>query len=177
MPLMRKVAGALLATVAGLIALLSFKSHTPAAASALTSVGNTGGGSALSGAGAPTSAPAAPSTGTSPSAGTGAGTTKSPSSGSGAIIGTFTGSSVDTPYGPVQVSATLSGGKLTDVNVLQVPDNGRYEDQIVTDAVPMLKSEALSAQSANIDIVSGATFTSQGYAQSLQSALNQAGLK
>jgi uncharacterized protein with FMN-binding domain len=91
--------------------------------------------------------------------------------------GTFTGSTVDTPYGPVQVSAVLSGGKLTGVNVLQVPDSGRYEDQIVADALPMLKSEALSAQSANIDIVSGATFTSQGYAQSLQSALNQAGLK
>jgi uncharacterized protein with FMN-binding domain len=91
--------------------------------------------------------------------------------------GTFTGSTVDTPYGPVQVSAVLSSGKLTGVNVLQVPDSGRYEDQIVADALPMLKSEALSAQSANIDIVSGATFTSQGYAQSLQSALNQAGLK
>jgi uncharacterized protein with FMN-binding domain len=169
---MRKVAGALLATLAGLIALLSFKSHTPAATSALGAVGNAGAGSALGGASATPSTGS--SSGTAPS--TAPSTTKSASA-SGVKNGTFTGSSVDTPYGPVQVSAVISGGKLTGVNVLQVPDTGRYEDQIVADALPMLKSEALSAQSANIDIVSGATFTSQGYAQSLQSALNQAGLK
>jgi uncharacterized protein with FMN-binding domain len=172
---MRKVAVALLATVAGLIALLSFKSHTPAAASALTGAGNAGNGSALSGAGAPSTG-STPTAGASTSPSSGAATGGSSSSG-GVKNGTFTGSTVDTMYGPVQVSATVSGGKLTAVTVLQVPDSGRYEDQIVTDALPMLKSEALSAQSANINIVSGATFTSQGYAQSLQSALNQAGLK
>jgi uncharacterized protein with FMN-binding domain len=74
------------------------------------------------------------------------------------------------------VQAVVADGKLTNVNVLQVPDNGGYEDQIVAIALPQLKSEALSAQSANIDIVSGATYTSQGYAQSLQAALDQAGL-
>jgi|SRR5579883_387125 uncharacterized protein with FMN-binding domain len=176
---MRKVAGALLATLAGLIALLSFKSHTPAATSALGAVGNAGAGSALGGASATPStgsAGAAPGGGSGTAPSTAPSTTK-PATGSGVKNGTFTGSSVDTPYGPVQVSAVISGGKLTGVNVLQVPDTGRYEDQIVADALPMLKSEALSAQSANIDIVSGATFTSQGYAQSLQSALNQAGLK
>ncbi len=62
------------------------------------------------------------------------------------------------------------------MNVLQVPDNGNYEDQIVSIALPELKSEALSAQSGNIDSISGATFTSEGYAQSLQAALDQAGL-
>jgi len=61
------------------------------------------------------------------------------------------------------------------VTVLQVPDRGGYEDQIVQIVVPELKSEALSAQSARIDVISGATYTSQGYAQSLQSALDQAG--
>jgi uncharacterized protein with FMN-binding domain len=76
----------------------------------------------------------------------------------------------------VQVQAVVADGKLTNVNVLQVPDNGGYEDQIVSIALPELKSEALSAQSANIDVVSGATYTSEGYAQSLQAALDQAGL-
>jgi uncharacterized protein with FMN-binding domain len=179
---MRKVAGALLATVAGLIALLSFKSHTPAATSALTAA--EGGGGAGSGAQAgPT-----PGSGTGPGSGSGSGSGSSspgastPAAPSGAgggsgKSGTYTGSAADTMYGPVQVRITVSGGKLTAVDVLQVPDNGRYEAQIVADALPILRSEALSAQSANIDIVSGATFTSQGYAQSLQSALNQAGIK
>jgi uncharacterized protein with FMN-binding domain len=76
----------------------------------------------------------------------------------------------------VQVQAVISGGKLTNVIVLQVPDRGGYEDQIVQVAIPELKSEALSKQSANIDVISGATYTSQGYAASLQSALDQAGL-
>lgn len=180
---MRKVAGALLATAAGLIALLSFKSHTPAAAGALTAAGGSG-TSALTGAGSsPTPAPdtgsgsgsgsSAPaqggaSSGTAGGSGTGAGSGRN---------GTYTGSAADTMYGPVQVRITVSGGKLTRVDVLQVPDEGRYESEIVADALPILQSEALSAQSANIDIVSGATFTSQGYAQSLQSALNQAGIK
>jgi len=83
---------------------------------------------------------------------------------------------VETRYGPVKVQAVVSSGKLTNVNVLEVPDNGNYEDQIVSIALPELKSEALSAQSGNIDIVSGATFTSEGYAQSLQAALDKAGL-
>lgn len=185
---MRKVAGALLATAAGLIALLSFKSHAPAAASALTAAGGGSGTSALSGTGsspapdtgsgsgsgssAPAQGGASPSTAPTGGSGGGSGT----SSGSGKN-GTYTGSAADTMYGPVQVRATVSGGKLTRVDVLQVPDNGRYEAEIVADALPILQSEALSAQSADIDIVSGATFTSQGYAQSLQSALNQAGIK
>lgn len=169
---MRKVLLALALTAVGLGLLLSFKSRPATSTSAL-------GGSALSGSGT-TSAGTAPSSGTaqsttpssSPTSSAGA-TTKS---GSGAKNGTFTGTAESTDYGPVQVEATVSGGKLTNVTVLQVPDRGGYEDQIVQIALPQLKSEALSAQSANIDTVSGATFTSQGYAESLQSALDQAGL-
>jgi uncharacterized protein with FMN-binding domain len=149
-----KVLAALIATAAGLAALLSFRSHGPAAAT-LTAVGGA------------TPAPAASSPRASATAATGAGRGKN---------GSYTGSAADTPFGPVQVSATVSGGKLTDVTVLQVPDNGRYEEQIVAQALPILRSEALSNQNAHIDVVSGATYTSQGYAQSLQSALDQAGL-
>ncbi|HEY3867826.1 MAG TPA: FMN-binding protein, partial [Actinocrinis sp.] len=90
--------------------------------------------------------------------------------------GSFTGTAADTIFGPVQVRATVAGGKLTAVTVLQVPDRGGYEQNIVATDVPQLTSEALSAQSAHIESVSGATYTSQGYMQSLQSALDQAGL-
>jgi uncharacterized protein with FMN-binding domain len=179
---MRKVAGALLATAAGLIALLSFKSHTPAAASALTAAGSSG-TSALSGAGSSPTPDTGSGSGSSAPAQSGASPSTTPSGGASGTgsgsgkNGSYTGSAADTMYGPVQVRITVSGGKLTKVDVLQVPDNGRYESEIVADALPILQSEALSAQSANINIVSGATFTSQGYAQSLQSALDQAGIK
>jgi uncharacterized protein with FMN-binding domain len=148
---MRKVVLALALTAVGLALLLSFKSRSGGSVSTVT----------------PSTKPSASSSAHSPS---------SSSSTSKSASGTFTGTSIDTRYGPVQVQAVLSDGKLTNVNVLQVPDNGGYEDQIVSIALPELKSEALSDQSANIDVVSGATFTSQGYAQSLQSALDQAGL-
>ena len=73
----------------------------------------------------------------------------------------------------IQVQATLVSGKLTAVTVVQMPTRGR-SGFISADAAPILQGEAISAQSANIDSVSGATYTSQAYAQSLQSALDQA---
>ncbi|MGA5130894.1 FMN-binding protein [Streptomyces olivoreticuli] len=98
----------------------------------------------------------------------------SPGAASGSSTGTFTGDPVDTRYGTVQVAATLARGRLTAVKVLQVPsDNGR-DQEIASYAVPRLTQEALGAQSARIDAVSGASYTSQGYAQSLQSALDKA---
>lgn len=170
---MRKVLLALLLTAVGLGLLLSFRSR--AATGTTTALG----GSALSaGAGtstSPTTAGAA-TPAASASASPSASAAKTASAGSGVKNGTFTGTAESNPFGDVQVQAVISGGKLTNVVVLQVPDRGGYEDQIVQVAVPELKSEALSAQSANIDVVSGATYTSQGYAESLQSALDQAGL-
>ena len=174
---MRKVLLALLLTAVGLGLLLSFRSRS--ATGTTTALG----GSALSaGAGtstSPTTAGAATpsaSASASPSASAAASAAKTTSAGSGVKNGTFTGTAESIPFGNVQVQAVISGGKLTNVVVLQVPDRGGYEDQIVQVAVPELTSEALSAQSANIDVVSGATYTSQGYAESLQSALDQAGL-
>ncbi len=87
--------------------------------------------------------------------------------------GTYTGSAVDEPFGVIQVQATVANGKLTDVTVVQMPTHGR-SGFISSQAAPILQGEAISAQSANIDSVSGATYTSQAYAQSLQSALDQA---
>jgi uncharacterized protein with FMN-binding domain len=162
-------------TAVGLGLLLSFKSRA-------TTTGTTAlGGSALSGgtsnnqASTTAGGTPAPSAGASGSAAA-SGPASAAKTGSGGKSGTFTGAAESTQYGDVQVQAVVSGGKLTNVVVLQVPDRGGYEDQIVQIAVPELKSEALSKQSANIDVISGATYTSQGYAQSLQSALDQAGL-
>jgi uncharacterized protein with FMN-binding domain len=87
--------------------------------------------------------------------------------------GTFTGVAVQDPYGQVQVQVTMAGGKITDVTALQLPSQGR-SGFISQSVAPILQGEAISAQSASIDTVSGATYTSQAYAQSLQSALDQA---
>ncbi|MFJ1580949.1 MULTISPECIES: FMN-binding protein [unclassified Streptomyces] len=114
--------------------------------------------------------------------GTPSGTAPSPTrsepaaSGSHPVSGTYTGDPVDTRYGTVQVAATVQGGKLTDVKVVQVPSGSGRDQQITAYAVPRLTQEALTAHSAHIDAVSGASYTSQGYIQSLQSALDKAGV-
>jgi uncharacterized protein with FMN-binding domain len=84
---------------------------------------------------------------------------------------TYTGSDENTQYGPVQVQITVTGSKITAVNELEQPD-----DSIASNAISQLDSETLSAQSASIQAVSGATYTSNGYISSLQSAVDQAGL-
>jgi uncharacterized protein with FMN-binding domain len=87
-----------------------------------------------------------------------------------------TGSVAQTRWGPVQVKITVAGGKITAVDVAQYP-NGNGRDQQINDyALPILIQNTLTAQNANIDMVSGATVTSTGYLQSLQSALDQAAL-
>ncbi|WP_232791423.1 FMN-binding protein [Streptomyces capitiformicae] len=86
----------------------------------------------------------------------------------------LTGSAVQTDYGPVQVRITVSGGKITQAEALQQPSGGR-STQISGTAIPQLNQNAVAAGSADIDAVSGATYTSGGYKESLQSALDQAG--
>ncbi|MGW3651959.1 FMN-binding protein [Streptomyces sp. NPDC000878] len=88
--------------------------------------------------------------------------------------GTFTGSVVQTEYGPVQVRVTLTDGKITSASAVQAPSGGR-SDQISGDAIPKLNDAALAAGDGDIDAVSGASYTSAGYKESLQSALDQAG--
>lgn len=90
--------------------------------------------------------------------------------------GTVTGAAADTRWGPVQVRVTVASGRITGVDVVQEPDGNGRDREINADAVPTLVSETLQAQGAQIDMVSGATYTSEGYVQSLQSALDQAGL-
>ncbi|MER7505200.1 FMN-binding protein [Nonomuraea pusilla] len=87
-----------------------------------------------------------------------------------------TGDAVDTRWGPVQVRIAVSGKKITGVDVVQYPDGNRRDREISAVALPTLKEETLSKQSADIDTVSGATYTSEGYIRSLQSAIDRAGL-
>jgi len=88
--------------------------------------------------------------------------------------GTYTGDAANAYYGNVQVQAVISGGKLVSVNVLQYPSDHSTSVAINQQALPYLKQEAIQAQSAHFQIVSGATFTSQAYMQSLENALSQA---
>jgi uncharacterized protein with FMN-binding domain len=93
---------------------------------------------------------------------------------SSSFTGQLTGSAVQIPFGTVQVQVTMQGGKITDVQALQLPNDRGHSAQISAYAGPQLRNEALTAQSAQIDSISGATYTSYGYQQSLQSALDLA---
>ena len=108
------------------------------------------------------------SAGASPGSGTG-----SPSAAS-YKDGQYTGSSADAYYGYVQVKAVIQGGKITDVQFLQYPSDHSTSVAINQQAMPYLQQEAIQAQSAQVDIISGATYTSQAFIQSLTGALSQA---
>ena len=89
---------------------------------------------------------------------------------------TVTGAAAQTRYGPVQVQIEVSGSQITNVSVVQYPNSDGRDIQINQYALPRLIQQTLDAQSGSVSMVSGATYTSEGYAQSLQSALDQAGL-
>ena len=88
--------------------------------------------------------------------------------------GTFTGSEVDAYYGLVKVQTTIKAGKITDVQFLEYPQDRRTSQRINSFAVPNLQQEAIQAQTANVDVISGATLTSEAFTVSLQSALDAA---
>lgn len=167
---MRRVALALFSTVTGLVMLLSFKTHSTSAAGVPAAISTTGPGTSSGG---EPSSPSGTASGTTPTPAT----TTSPSSPSSASASkTVTGDAADTRYGPVQVQITVTNGKITAVNATEYPQNDPRDQQINAFAIPQLNQEALSANSASIDMVSGATYTSEGYLSSLQSALDKAGL-
>lgn len=89
---------------------------------------------------------------------------------------TYTGSTAQTRWGPVQVKITVTNGSITQVTVLQSPSQNPRDQEINDHALPILIKDTLAAQSAQIDMVSGATVTSGGYLQSLQAALDAAGI-
>jgi uncharacterized protein with FMN-binding domain len=98
------------------------------------------------------------------------------STGTSSSARTVTGPSVDTRWGPVQVAITVDGSTITDVTVPVYPTGNGRDRQINSYALPMLIQDTLDAQSADIDMITGATVTSEGYVQSLQGALDEAGL-
>ena len=176
---MRRAIVAGTATVSGIVLLLGLKPHSSGSALGASSFSIGSGSSSNS---SPSTSAAAPAT-TAPAAGNGqssssaAGPKSAPSTPSNSNTGTkvVAGDAADTRYGPVQLQVTFSGKKITNISVLQYPTESFRDQQINSYALPILNQEAISAQSANIDVVSGATYTSDGYAQSLQSAIDKAG--
>jgi uncharacterized protein with FMN-binding domain len=157
----------LAATVIGLFLLVSFRTPPP---NTVSGVALLPGRSAPSPASTP---PAVTPSGAPPSGGRTPAATASPSA-TGLKDGSFTGQDFPNFYGDVQVQVIISGGRISDVKALQYPTDRPQSAYISSVAIPYLHDEVLKAQSAQIDIISGATFTSQSYAQSLQSALARA---
>jgi uncharacterized protein with FMN-binding domain len=150
---MRRITMWFVSTVAAVVLLFSYRTSTsgPASAPAVAAPG-------AAGAQAPGIVSSSPSAGTSAS--------------SGQTV--VNGSVAQTRWGPVQVQVTIAGGKITEISTLQVPDGNPRDVEINNYAVPQLREEVLQAQSANINMISGATVTSTGYIQSLQAALDAA---
>ena len=166
---MRRVILAIVGTAAGLVVLLSFKTHsTSAAATPPAAISGTSGQASASAA-----APSASggSSGSSPSS-----ASSSPASVT-TTAKTVTGDVSDTMFGPVQVQITVKNGKVTAAQAVQYPQESARDQEINSYAIPVLNQEAVSAGSASIDAVSGATYTSGGYVTSLQSALDKAGIR
>ncbi|MCX4809776.1 FMN-binding protein [Streptomyces sp. NBC_01239] len=147
---LRRIVLASAVTASGLVMLLALKPHTAPA----TAVAPVPAASSSSGANSGTGSGGSTATGTK----------------------TVTGETAQTRWGPVQVKITLTDGRITDVSAVQSPSDNPRDQEINSYALPELRREVLAAQSAKIDTVSGATYTSDGYRQSLQSALDSAGL-
>lgn len=156
---MRRVILAICATAAGLVLLLTFKTHTQSAAPGTS----------------PAAALGSPSPGTSGAAG-GAPPGSTGAAAPAGTAKTVTGAAWPTIYGPVQVQVTVKAGKVTAVTAVVYPTGTPRDAQINAFAIPQLNSEALAAGSAKIDTVSGATYTTGGYVGSLQNALDKAGI-
>ena len=174
---MRRIALWFASTVVVLMLLAGY--HTsfagPLAASSITSVYSAGVLAEPATSGSSTAPPASSaSSGSAGSRPEGNG-----ASGSGSSSGMHTtvpGDTVQTRWGPVQVEVSVAGSEITGVSVLQYPDDNSQDAQVNGYALPILVDATMTAQSADIDMVSGATYTSVGYQQSLQSALDRAGL-
>jgi uncharacterized protein with FMN-binding domain len=163
---MKRVLLAITGTVAGLIALLSFKTHAPVGAAA----------------GALPATTPAPSASTAPpqnttSAPPRAGSSSTSKNRAKATAKTYLGQAVQTQYGVVQVKVKVTGSHINSVQLVQLSAYDSRSQEINSYAAPILVDETMSAQNAQINTVSGATYTSDGYLQSLQSALDQAGIK
>ena len=166
---MRRVILAVTGTIAGLAALLSFKSHVPSSPLAATASGSGGTSAAGASPSASSSAKGGGQTEVVPGAFPQGSIAKNLPAGETAVDGKV----ANTSYGPVQIQLIKRSGKIVKVAVLVQPTNTLHDVQIGEFAFPKLISETLAAQNGKIDAVSGATYTSAGYIQSLQSALDK----
>jgi uncharacterized protein with FMN-binding domain len=159
-----------LSTLSSLVLLFGYSTSTsgPLATSSQTAIVSSP---------ATTTSSSSRSSGSSSSSSSSATPSATPSSTTGSAASSkVTGSVAQTQWGPVQVQLTVSSGKITDVSVLQYPNGNGRDQEINAYALPILMQETVQQQSAQIDMVSGATVTSNGYLESLQSALDQASL-
>jgi hypothetical protein len=166
---MRRVFLAVAGTIAGLVALLSFKSHVPSAPVAATTGGSGGTSSSSSSSSASSSSSGGGQTEVVPGAFPQGSIARNLPAGETAVNGKV----ASTAYGPVQIQLIKRASKIVKVAVLVQPTNTLHDVQIGEFAFPKLISETLAAQNGKIDAVSGATYTSAGYIQSLQSALDK----
>lgn len=178
---MRRITLWLLGTITSVVLLFSYHTSTSSAGAAPTTViAGQASGSGQTGSGTSSGSTSGDSSGQSSSGSSGSSSSGSSSGSSGSSSSTaaktYAGDTAQTQWGPVQVQITVKNGKITASDVLQVPSGNPRDDEINSYAVPVLNSEVVATQNANIDMVSGATVTSDGYIQSLQSALDQAGL-
>ena len=164
---MKRVILSVTGTVIGVVALLSFKTHGQVATAS--------GGLPSAGTSAATS-PSSSATGAPPDPSTTSGSSTPASTSSKPTSTSYTGTAEQTRYGIVQVKITVKAKKITNVGFVQLTAFDGRSQQINSEAAPILLQETLKAQSANINSVSGASYTSQGYVQSLQSALDKAGI-
>ncbi len=180
---MRRVVTVIVATIGGIVLLASF--HTsPGVATRPVASGRTalqppaGGTPPTSGTGSDAGGPLSPATNpvTNPAPNRTGRPPATASPTTAPASRTVVGSVVSNQYGDVQVEVVVRAGQLADVESLELPSDRERSRYINSIAGPELRQEALQARSANIDVISGATYTSQSYAQSLQSALDQAGL-
>jgi len=155
------------ALVVGVALALSFRTPPPSSLGTAAAPPPVSSSSASGPTPTPTASGAPPSGGSSPTP------TPTPAA-SGLKNGTFTGQNVANFFGPVQVQVVIAGGRITDVKVVQSPSDNPQSAYIASVAMPLLRQEVLQAQNAQINILSGATYDSQSYAQSVQSALDMA---
>jgi uncharacterized protein with FMN-binding domain len=149
------------------VAGVSTTNNSSTTATGTSGAGTSGGGASASGSGTSGSSGSAGSSGSSGTSG---------SSGGASTAGTFKGSVVQTRFGAVQVQITVSAGNISEVTALQLTDDDRKSIQISNRAAPLLRTEVLSAQSAAVKTISGATVTSNAYLSSLQAAIDAANL-
>jgi uncharacterized protein with FMN-binding domain len=173
---MKKIVYSVLATVAGLVLLFSYRTSLdqPTASPIVAGTKTTTTPSASANPSATPTASPAPTASSGSSDGSSSSSGTSSQASSGLKNGTYTGGSAGTPYGPVQVRITVSNGVINRVDVPRYPSGSGQDQQINSYALPQLVDETVTAQSAQIDMVSGATYTSQGYVESLQSAIDKA---